>query len=164
MRRTRMCMNLPAKSPVPRPTSMDHKNVPVRVKKPAAGAAGSIMPVSVSVRKKAMGSLAPDSSSSTSRVPGRSFSLLFSRMEKTAAASVPDTTAPNRSDCNQGQPSSQCASAPKAAIVSKTPSVANDTPRHKMGLKAFQFDSNPPVKMITQRASSLICSVNDGLL
>ena len=92
---------------------------------PLSGAPIAMSSTSVTVMKIAIGSLQPDSTSSTARTRSRRWMPPTRSRKNTAAASVELTTAPSRKDCSQGKPSTKRAATPTSAVVSSTPTVAS---------------------------------------
>jgi len=105
------------------------------------------------VRKSAIGSLLPDSSSRS----GLSLPLRLTFRDritaKTAAASVEDMTAPNSSPSWSENPSTGMANSPTATAVSRTPNVARAMPWPRTGRIIRQLVSRPPENKMKAKAS-----------
>jgi len=93
-----------------------------------------------------MGSLLPDSSSSSGfRFPLR-LTLRDRRTEKTAAASVEEMIEPSRNPSRGESPPTTVMNQPARAAVTKTPSVARIPPWIRTGRTWVQLVDNPPAK------------------
>ena len=99
-----------------------------------------------------MGSLMPDSISSTLATRSVSRTPLPLSREKTAAASVEPTMAPSNSPSFQSIPSNQEANAPTSTAVMTTPSVARDKDGRSATRKVARRVRNPPSSRITASA------------
>lgn len=102
----------------------------------------------VTVKKIAIGSLLPDSSSSSG--PRLFFSEipLARSIAKTAAASVEEMIAPKSSASSQLKPSRILTKTAVAHAVTTTPSVAKMMPLAITGRIDFKFVSSPPAYKI----------------
>src|SRR5690606_36823511 len=96
------------------------------------------------VRKYAIGSLLPLSSSRVGRRLAFRARLLDRRIEKTAAASVEDTMAPSKSPSYMVKSVMSHTKVPRERAVNKTPMVDRGIPCHRMGSLDFHLVSNPP--------------------
>ncbi|OPZ42902.1 MAG: hypothetical protein BWY93_01575 [Euryarchaeota archaeon ADurb.BinA087] len=98
------------------------------------------------VRKTAIGSLLADSSSRSGRsIPFR-LALFVRKMEKTAAASVDDTTAPRRNPSSSDTSNTTIARPAIRSAVSRTPMVERTAAWGSTGLTSDQRVSSPPEK------------------
>ncbi len=98
------------------------------------------------VRKTAIGSLLPDSNSRNGRRFPFRRALAIRRTEKTAAASVDETTAPRRKPVSGEKPRTKTANAPRQAAVRRTPTVERAIPCQRIGRISPHFVSKPPAK------------------
>ncbi|SOY48318.1 hypothetical protein CBM2585_A140074 [Cupriavidus taiwanensis] len=92
----------------------------------------------------AIGSLMPDSISSTLATRSLSRMPLLLSVENTAAASVEPTMAPSSSPSRQSMPSSQAANMPTSAAVTSTPTVASDSDGLSATRKVAKRVRSPP--------------------
>ncbi len=84
-----------------------------------------MMLTSAAVRKIAIGSLVPDSTSSVERTRSRMLMPPVRSRKNTAAASVDATMEPNSSPSNQEKSSRKRAATPNMMAVNSTPKVAS---------------------------------------
>ena len=112
-----------------------------------------IRPMSPTVRKMAMGSLEPLSTSRVSESRRGSRRPLVRRMENTAAASVEPTMAPSSRPCSSGMSSTRAAARPVRPEVRATPRVA----RLKAGRQTARTECievrRPPSNRMSARAT-----------
>jgi hypothetical protein len=106
------------------------------------------------VRKYAMGSLLPLSSSSSGRTFPFNPILRERRIENTAAASVEDTMAPSNSPSFRDIFRKYEEKIPTTAAVINTPMVDNDIPLFSTGFTLSHFVSSPPEKSINVSATT----------
>ncbi|MNL04994.1 hypothetical protein D3C87_1255740 [compost metagenome] len=108
--------------------------------------------ISVRVRKIAMGSLMPDSISSTLATRSLSRMPLPLSSENTAAASVEPTMAPSSRPSFQSMPSIHAANSPTSTAVMPTPTVASDSDGRSATRKVAKRVRSPPSSRITASA------------
>ena len=99
----------------------------------------------VTVRKIAIGSFDPDSSSKSGRMLFFSKISFAPRIANTAAASVEEMIAPKSKASSQVSPSKNLTKSATRAAVSTTPTVASMMPLIMIGFIDFKFVSSPPV-------------------
>jgi hypothetical protein len=109
--------------------------------------------VTATVRNTDMGSLIPDSTSSTAStdLARRVFWLRMTR--KTAAASVDATMLPSNTPSRNDQPSPHVANAAVTSAVSTTPSVARLAAGRMARASARGLVWSPPAKRMTANAT-----------
>ena len=120
-------------------------------------------PIIETVRKTAIGSLLPDSNSSSERRCGRSRTFRERNTEKTAAASVDETIDPSRRAWASGRSVIHQAKKPVSAAVSATPAVARISPRPRTGRTSSHAVSNPPLKRMKASATTPSAWASGGL-
>jgi len=113
-----------------------------------------ITPIIVTVRKTAMGSLLPDSNSSSERRRGCRRTLRERSTEKTAAASVDETIDPSSRACRNGRSVIAQANRPVSVAVRATPAVASTTPRPRTGRTSSHSVSRPPLYRMNANATT----------
>ena len=123
MRATTRPSRWPSAHPTATPTSSCCANIGAIVAKPLPGT--RISSIIATVRKTAIGSFRPDSTSSVASTRSFSRSPPPPSSANTAAASVDPTIAPSSSPYRQSSPSSATAIAPTADAVMRTPRVAS---------------------------------------
>ena len=92
----------------------------------------------------AMGSLLALSSSITSLSLRFNATFRVLNIEKTAAASVDETTAPKSRDSSKVKPLTRYTKPPTATQVSNTPKVASETPSAMTGFMDWNLVFKPP--------------------
>ena len=145
---------MPRPMPYPRaaPSAIWSTNIGTRSTMSALGSARSR--VNPMVRKMAIGSLLPDSSSSRGLSRPVRAMLLERSTAKIAAASVEETMAPSSRPSSQAKPSTAVANHPTRTAVSATPSVASARAGQRTGRTLSQWVSKPPAKRMKVSATT----------
>ncbi len=121
-------MSTPPRKPTTAPTSnWIASGSSTSLPKAAGPAEAPSRPTSATVRKMAIGSLEPDSTSSVERTRSRRLMPPTRSRKKTAAASVGATMTPSSRPCSQEKPSTSCAANPTSSAVTSTPTVASSS-------------------------------------
>ncbi len=141
MRRT---TPLPSTYPRSPPTTICCTNIGASVSIDVPGA--RIRAMTPVVRKTAIGSLLPDSNSRNGRRFPFRRARAIRRTEKTAAASVDETTAPRSNPVSGERPRTRHANRPRMTAVRTTPTVERATPGQNMGRTSSHRVSKPPAK------------------
>ena len=115
-----------------------------KISEPCGICEAEIIEIILIVRKIAIGSFEPDSSSISGARLFFSEIFLARNIANTAAASVEETIAPKSSASPQENPSKNLATGASASAVKITPSVASASPRPKIGFIALKSVSSPP--------------------
>lgn len=140
----------PSSPPRPSCTNREESMVP----RPTASFPRAIQEQNSRVRKTAIGSLLPDSISSTPLTRfGRVIPALRSR-KNTAAASVEASTAPSSRASRAGSPNSRCAAPAVMPVVSATPRVASSSEGAMAARIGASRVCRPPSKRMIARASA----------
>ncbi len=106
------------------------------------------------VSNTAIGSLAPDSSSSVGWIDPASLARWVRRTAKTAAASVDDTIAPSSRPVSIGRSRITAAASPVTAALTTTPNEASVTEGPTTGRTRAQLVDRPPSKRMSARAAT----------
>ncbi len=128
------------------PTAICCANVGTRLKIDEPGV--RIRPMMPVVSRTAMGSLLPDSNSRNGRRFPFRRARAVRRIEKTAAASVDETTAPRSRPVSGENPRTRTANAPSRTAVRTTPIVERAIPCQRTGWISSHRVSRPPEKRI----------------
>src|SRR3990172_12305308 len=114
------------------------------------------------VKKTAIGSLLPDSSSNKEDKSFRNRTFLSLRIEKTAAASVEEMIAPIRIPCRNENFNIQTQKRPALMAVRSTPAVDKVSAGPTAGRTSFQSVSIPPEKRINTKEATPINWAKSG--
>jgi hypothetical protein len=114
-------------------------------------------PIAAVVRKTAIGSLLPDSTSRIPRTRRGRLTPLPRRIANVAAASVEEMIAPIRNPSSIRIPNAQCAMSATTSAVIATPAVARTVAAFQLDRTVGHSVSNPPEKRMKTSAITPSC-------